>query len=279
MMLEIHLLGNLGLWRDGIALPVKTQAMAELLCYLVLHPKALRRESVASDLWGEQTTTGNALKKLRQQLWVLRSWLSEHQLHEMKLHECENHDSLQLEVAANVKIDVYQLHDAGRLLNLGLAIQESQLMVFEQATLMAGHELLEGNRAEWVLQERERYRDLMGSILERLIAVCQERGCWDKAREYLQKALQLEPTRESVHYQAIDLHAKQGDVVGAIRQFERCAKALKEAFGVEPCAATRALLNFNTPASVSGSSHQNLLEMVVRIQQTLADLLCRFEKI
>jgi DNA-binding SARP family transcriptional activator len=279
VVLEVRLLGNFGLWRDGIALPIKTQAMAELLCYLVLHPKALRRESVANDLWGDQTTTGNALKKLRQQLWVLRSWLNEHQLHELELHECENHDSLQLEVAANVKIDVYQLHDAGRLLNLGLAIQEGHIMVFERAALLAGHELLEGNRAEWVLQERERYRDLMGSILERLIAVCQEQGCWDKAREYLQQALQLEPSRESVHYQAIDLHAKQGDFFGAIRQFERCSKALKEAFGVEPCAATRALLNFNTPSSASGSSQQNLLEMVARIQQTLAELMGRFEKI
>ncbi len=216
---------------------------------------------------------------MRQQLWVLRSWLNEHQLHEIELHECENHDSLQLEVAANVNVDVYQLHGAGRLLNLGVAIQESQLMVFEQAALLAGRELLEGNRAEWVLPERERYRDLMGSILERLIAVCQEQGCWDKAREYLQKALLLEPTRESVHYQAIDLHAKQGDFVGAIRQFERCSKALKEAFGVEPCAATKALLNFGAAPNGSGSSHQNLLEMVVQIRQTLSDLMGRLEKI
>jgi DNA-binding SARP family transcriptional activator len=279
MVLEIHLLGNLGLWRDGIALPVKSQAMAELLCYLVLHPKALRRESVASDLWGEQTTTTNALKKLRQQLWVLRSWLSDHQLAEIKLYECENHDTLQLEIAQSVRLDVNQLRDAEKLLHLGLAIQANQMVILKKAIALAEHKLLEGNSAEWVLRERERYLDLMGNILERLIAICQTHGCWDQAHSYMQKALQLEPTRESVHYQAIDLHAKQGDVVGAIRQFERCTKALKEAFDVEPCAATKALLNFGAPASVSGSSHQHLLEMVLEIRQTLGDLMGRFEKI
>ncbi len=278
-MLEVQLFGNFGLWRDGIALPVKTQALRELLGYLMLYPKPLRRETVASDLWGEQTTTSNALKKLRQQLWVLRSWLNEYQVSEIQVHECQNQDTLQLEIATSVKIDLYQLRDAGKLLHSGLAIQAEQLMILQQAIALTGHELLEGNHAGWVLPERERYVDLTGSILERVIAVYQEDADWDQADYYMQKALQLEPTRESVHYQAIDLHAKQGDVVGAIRQFERCTKALKEAFGVEPCAATKALIDFSKPANGSSSSHQHLLELVVRIQQTLADLMGRFEKV
>ena len=92
-MLGVRLLGGFRLWREQVLLPVKTQALRELLSYLILNNKPIRRETVAEDLWGEQTT-GDACKKLRQQLWLLRSLLSEHHLSEFQLSEDENHDTL-----------------------------------------------------------------------------------------------------------------------------------------------------------------------------------------
>ena len=61
-MLEIRLLGGFSLWREQVPVPIKTQALRELLSYLILNNKPIRRETVAEDLWGEQTT-GDACKK------------------------------------------------------------------------------------------------------------------------------------------------------------------------------------------------------------------------
>ena len=278
-MVQMRLLGSFGLWHEQVVVPVKTQALRELMAYLALQNKPVRREVVASDLWGEQTT-GDALKKLRQQLWLLRSLLNDHDLCEIELLECEHQDTLQLELHGNVEVDVYQLRQAGRLLAPGLKLGASELALLDQATTHYQSDLLEGCCAEWCLRERERYRDLMGSIFARLIAYCQERAQWKKGFEYAQQALQLEPTRESVHYQAILLHVGQGDFGAAIRQYERCAQALKDAYGVAPSASTQALIGYGTTPSSFGTQTKycDLLETVQRLQSMLCTLVQSLEK-
>ena len=277
-MLGVRLLGGFRLWREQVLLPVKTQALRELLSYLILNNKPIRRETVAEDLWGEQTT-GDACKKLRQQLWLLRSVLSEHQLSEFQLSEDENHDTLHLEISKDVEIDVFQIRQAQRLLAPGIPIGLAEIEILNRAVSLYESDLLEGCNAQWCLQGRERYRDFMGSIFERLIASCKEHARWQQAFEYTQKALQLEPTRESVHYQAIWLHVQQADYVGALRQFERCTRVLQDAFGVKPSPATTALISFGTPYSgADRRTNPGLLETVMQMQNTLSDLVQRFEK-
>ena len=277
-MLGVRLLGGFRLWREQVLLPVKTQALRELLSYLILNNKPIRRETVAEDLWGEQTT-GDACKKLRQQLWLLRSLLSEHHLSEFQLSEDENHDTLHLEIGKDVEIDVFQIRQAWQLLAPGVSISLVEMDILNRAVSLYESDLLEGCNAQWCLQERERYRDLMGSIFERLIASCKERARWQQAFEYTQKALLLEPTRESVHYQAIWLHVQQADYVGALRQFERCTRVLQDAFGVKPSPATTALISVGTPYSgADRRTNPSLLETVMQMQNTLSDLVQRFEK-
>ncbi len=277
-MLEIRLLGGFSLWREDVFVPIKTQALRELLSYLILNNKPVQRETVAEDLWGQQTT-GDACKKLRQQLWLLRSLLSEHQLSEFQICDDENHDTLHLEISKDVEIDVFQIRQAQKLLAPGIPIGLTEIEVLNRAVRVYQSDLLEGCTAEWCLQERERYRDLMGSIFERLIASCKEHARWQQAFEYTQKALLLEPTRESVHYQAIWLHLQQADYVGALRQFERCTRVLQDAFGVKPSPATTALIGFGTPYNgVDRRTNPGLLETVLQMQNTLLDLLQRFEQ-
>ncbi|HLM67134.1 MAG TPA: bacterial transcriptional activator domain-containing protein, partial [Longimicrobium sp.] len=67
------------------------------------------------------------------------------------------------------------------------------------------------------------------------------RGEWTQAAAYAQRLLSADPLREHVHRAVIRCHLALGDRAAALRQFETCARLLRQELETEPSAETLAL--------------------------------------
>jgi DNA-binding SARP family transcriptional activator len=71
-MLEVRLLGQFEVLRDGRRLTIPTRNAQSLFAYLILNAgKAIRREKLAGLLWPDSSEE-NARSNLRHELWRLR---------------------------------------------------------------------------------------------------------------------------------------------------------------------------------------------------------------
>ena len=87
---------------------------------------------------------------------------------------------------------------------------------------------------DWVLLERERFRQLRLRALESRCTRLTAAGRLDEALEAGLLALAGEPLRESAHRALVRLHLAEGNAAEAVRQFRLCRRLLLEQLGVEP---------------------------------------------
>ncbi|NHZ71958.1 MAG: tetratricopeptide repeat protein, partial [Aquificales bacterium] len=111
-----------------------------------------------------------------------------------------------------------------------------------------GGEFLEGLSLEdnlefenWLLAEREQWRGCAETILTRIIEGHRWHGRYADALGHTQRLLQLTPWNEEAHRQAMRLLAWTGKRSAALRQFEKCKRALLVELNVEPAEETMVL--------------------------------------
>jgi len=212
---------------SGRPLTIRRKKAQALLAYLALHPgQACSRDSLAGLLWSG-TTDEHARHNLRQTLFALRQavapdpFIVEGEL--VGLQE----SAVEVDVTAFERGVALGTHDALR-----------------EATGLYRGELLEGLRIDeapfddWLAAERQRLRELGLNGLEKLLAMDLAAGDVERAAETGLRLLALDPLSESVHRTLMDLYARQGRRTAALRQYQRCAEALRRELGVEPEAAT-----------------------------------------
>src|SRR5919202_1528765 len=95
-------------------------------------------------------------------------------------------------------------------------------------------ELLPDWYDDWVLFERERYRQLALHALEAQAERLQELGRPPEALQRALAAVRSEPLRESGHRLLIRVHLAEGNAVEALRQFELCRRLLRDRLGLDP---------------------------------------------
>jgi DNA-binding SARP family transcriptional activator len=83
-MLEVKLLGQFEVMRDGKRITIPTRNAQALFAFLILHPaKPQRRERLAGLLWPD-SSEDSARSNLRHELWRLRKALETEQKGHMK---------------------------------------------------------------------------------------------------------------------------------------------------------------------------------------------------
>lgn len=220
---RLTLLDAFELAYDGasIAIPMSAQ---RLLAFLALHPRPLLRPFVAGTLWPD-TTEERAHASLRSALWRL------HRL-------CEGLIDVtgpQLRLGATVEVDWRVAETTARRL-----LEGADAPVPETAALFG--ELLPDWYEDWVLLERERFRQLR---LRALDALCERLTQADRLAEAFEvglAALAAEPLRESAHRALVRIHLAEGNAAEALRQYRLCRRLLGEQLGVEPSAQMDSLL-------------------------------------
>ena len=112
----------------------------------------------------------------------------------------------------------------------------------EEGHLLAG-DLLPGWDDDWVLAERERYRQLRLHTLEDLCARRRDEARFSDALRLGLVAVQSEPLRETAHRQVIEVHLAEGNACEALRQYDAFRRLLQAELGLPPSPAMRRLVD------------------------------------
>lgn len=223
---SLSLLNAFELRCDG--LPVELPLSAQrLLAFVALHEHPLQRVFVAGTLWID-ASDDRAGARLRSSLWRLNR----------RGNDVLEATSTHLRLAPGVDVDLRRaLGVAHRLLD-GSA-DAADLEVAEE-TLRG--ELLPDCYDEWLLFERERFRQVSLHALEALAERHVRGGELARALEAALSAVRIEPLRESAHRVLIRVHLAEGNRGEALRQYDLCRQLLRDRLGVEPSALLDELL-------------------------------------
>ena len=96
---------------------------------------------------------------------------------------------------------------------------------------------------DWRYFAAEELRRELAGAVEALLEAQRAAGDLGAALQTARRRLALDPLEESAHRTLIELHLAAGDRAAALRQYEHCTQLLAQELGVEPDAATQALLD------------------------------------
>jgi DNA-binding SARP family transcriptional activator len=222
----LHLLGGfeLLLGAQAVLLP---KTARRLLAFLAFSPRPLARTYVSQSLWLD-TTERHADGNLRSALWKVSQFTLS--AIAMSGGQLALGDTVTVDYQDNVGLARRLLHDSR-----SLADRELDEMPFVP-------DLLPGWYEEWIVTERERYRQLRLHALEYL---CQELVLRQRFAHAVQAGLAAvsgEPLRESANICLIRAYIAEGNVGEAIRHYQCFTRLLRDELRVTPSPAMRRLI-------------------------------------
>jgi DNA-binding SARP family transcriptional activator len=211
---------------DVVALPLSAQ---RLLAFLALRDRPLQRVYVAGMIWVESSQE-HANANLRTTLWRLRR------------PRCPlvRATSTQLALEAGVAVDVRE------------AAWRAQRAIEHRAEsadlpqLCEAGDLLPDWYDDWLLIERERFRQLRLHALEALCDDLARAGRFAAATDAGLAAIAGEPLRESAHRGLIKAHLAEGNVGEALRTYVLYRDLLRRELGLEPSSEMERLVQAMT---------------------------------
>jgi len=201
-----------------ISLPHSSERLVALLA---LRGCPLSRNGVVSSLWSRAPGDRGAAA-LRTALWRL-SCSAARGLVTTRGHELALGDSVDIDFwwTAGRAQDVV----AGRATNGDSA---------DVALLRDAGDLLPDWYEDWVIIERERFRELRVEALERICRQLSALGRYGDAVEAGLAAGAAEPLRESAHQALIAVHLTEGNRADALRQYQLLRDFLRRDLALEP---------------------------------------------
>lgn len=229
----LRLLGTFELACEGV--PVRLPMSAQrVIAFVALREHPIQRAWVAGSLWLD-TSDVRAQANLRSALWRLHR--SGHRL-------IESTDD-RLRLGRGVRVDLRYAEAVARQ-----AIGDGAGPDLDVAAL--GDDLLPDWYEDWVLLERERFRQLrlraLEAICERLIQA--ER--FDDAFDAAHLAVAGDPLRESAHRVLVRIHLAEGNLGEAFRQYDLFRRLLREQLGLEPSRRMQELMSSILVADSAG---------------------------
>lgn len=214
---SIYLFGSFESALDSKSVRFSTRKIESLLAFLVLHPEPQPREKLAALLWGD-VSDEQARVSLRYALGQLRKTLGGDFL-------IADRETVQLNPRFPIWVDAREFQTAGRKL---------------QVQLYRG-DLLADFYDEWILPERERYRQWYLDALLELTQQYRATSDYARAIETAQRLLESDPANERAHQHLMFCFVAQGNRQAALNQYEQCVRALREELAVDPAPETTAL--------------------------------------
>lgn len=226
--LSLYLLGKFRVEHNGQPLTNLTSLKGQaLLAYLAIIRQPRSRSALAGLLWGEleekiarsnlRTTLSKVQKIVPDSLIVTRQTIA------------FNPDQHWLDIAL-----LEQVAANGEDLAKAAALYQDELLADLQVPDALAFE-------EWLLVERERYRQLALSVLVQLTKQTLATGRLVEGIAAARRLLEIEPWHETGHRQLMRLLYASGQRNTALIQFESCQQLLAAEFGVEPSPETVAL--------------------------------------
>jgi DNA-binding SARP family transcriptional activator len=215
---EIRLLDGFELRLDGRAISLPSAAQ-RVVALLALHDRPMLRAYAAGLLWPESADE-RASANLRSALWRLR------RLPFPLVDASHSH----LRLAAGVVVDARELAERATAVLRGAVVA-----ALEDARRISGAaDLLPGWYEDWLVFERERFRQLQLHALEALSRLLAASGRFAEAVESGLAAVAAEPLRESAHRCLINAYLAEGNAGEALRQFVRYRDLLRAELDLAP---------------------------------------------
>lgn len=223
-------------FHDQVLLDHSPHKVQELLAYLVLHRgKAHPREALTELLWGDHDGP-NTRKYLRQALWQLNAGLLA--LGRKRCSRLLHADPgwVELVLDGDIHLDTAALDSAfsGARGVRGAGLTPEAARVLLDAVPLYQGDLLEGWCQDWCRYDRDRFREVYLSILDKLVDYHEAAGEFEAGIAFGNLALQRDPARERTHRSLMRMLCFSGNRVAAIRQFERCTAVLHQELEVVP---------------------------------------------
>lgn len=225
--LELTLIPRFELRRDGASVRMGPCGQ-RLIAFLALHPGQVRREGVCAALW-PNADTAHAAGGLRTLLWRIRA---QDVVIASRTHLRLNND---------VTIDVDVLNALARSL-FGDRLPDQQLLRAADALASAQEGLLVDCADDWVVEERECFRQVWLHAMDQVGEWLLESGRSTRALHAALMVRRADPLRESASRLLVRVHAAQGNVAEAVREYDRYAGLLQAELGVAPSPALRDLV-------------------------------------
>lgn len=213
---HLQLLGSFLLRRADtrIALPTGPQRLLAFLAIQGPVPSLV----IMGTLWphvGERHARGS----LRTAMW---------RLHRDAPYLVERTDDM-LALRSEVRVDIHAATDSAQLI-----LQDRGQVSASRAFLYARGDLLPGWYDDWVIFERERFRQLRLHALDALARQFNAQGRYIDALEAAIESVRIEPLRESANRMIIAIHLTEGNVVEAVRHYRFFRDLLRAELGIEP---------------------------------------------
>jgi DNA-binding SARP family transcriptional activator len=230
--INLTLLGGFQARRaSGELLAFATRKSQALVAYLALaRGRPLGRDQLTALLWAEAGDQ-RARHSLRQALVEVRQALAPSAALEI--------DGEAIALAPGlVEVDALQFE---RLAAARTVEDLERGAALYQGDLLAGLNVRESAFDEWLVPERERFREMATDLLRRLLALHEAARRDDLAVRTALRLLALDPLEEPVHRTLMALHARQHRRGAALRQYQLCLTVLRQELGVEPEPETKRL--------------------------------------
>jgi DNA-binding SARP family transcriptional activator len=238
-----RLFGKFSGERVGLPLAgLEPRKARELLCFLLLQPpRPQPREALAAMLWPEIPTAQSRLY-LRKTLWQLQAALADPDGTKPAALSVDD-EWVQFSQCAGVWVDTATLERAYVSVEgvPGEELSPTHAAAVRAAVELYQGDLLEGWYHDWCVYERERLQCFYLALLDKLIGHSEICGAFDEGLRLGLDALRYDPAREQTHRRLMRLYALHGDRSTAMRQYDRCAAALRSELDVEPTDFTREL--------------------------------------
>jgi DNA-binding SARP family transcriptional activator len=217
--------------RCGSEVVPVTPSSQRLVAFVALHDRAVRRTHVSGALWLD-ASEGRANASLRSALWRTPGPAGEPIVSASSTHLWLNPD---------VEVDFRRTVSRARRLLEGA---DDSLPAAEIGNDMTsfGEDLLPDWYDDWVIVERERFRQLRLHALEQ---ICDRLAAEERFGEAIQAglaAVTAEPLRESAHRRVVQVHLHEGHLSQAIRQYQAYSRLLADELGLTPSPAMEALV-------------------------------------
>jgi DNA-binding SARP family transcriptional activator len=232
---SVQLLGGFELFVDGTAVPL-TPASERLVAFLAMQDRGVRRSFVSGSLWPD-ATTDRANANLRSALWRAPIIGREPLVAATSTH---------LRLRPDVEVDFHAaVRRATQLVHE--AVDEPGSRTIE----MLGEDLLPDWYEDWVMLERERYRQLRLHALDQVCDLLIRRRRYGEALLLAMGAIAADPLRETGFRFVVQIHLAEGNLVEAVQQYRTYADRLDHELGAQPSPVLRGLIDRH--AALSGS--------------------------
>ncbi len=232
--LRIYALGQAQVELESKSVQWVTAQSRDIFFCLLQHPHGLRKEELGGIFWPEHNPQKldaifrSSLYRLRRALFrdsvVFEEGLYRFNRKSIYWFDLEVFDKL--------------LDEAEQTLAVA---KKKKMALLEKALALYKGDYLSGIYADWCVSERDRLRGRYLAALEELARLYAGRGELQRAIELYQSLLTQDQYYEVAHRELMRCYYRLGDRASAIRQYQICAKILREEMGLNPMPETEKL--------------------------------------